>query len=347
MSTHGGNAVIPALLGILVVAIVGSTAALMLRPQSSSTPAADHETLVSEIRRLRAEVDGLRARVDEMPRLEDLWIDRTADSIDPAPEEARGPESRESPGANAAEAGERGRGRRGGELAQVRELTETENVEERLALARKMLEDENPMVQLAALRTLIQLAPTEAAAFIDRQIKELNDGDGDRRAQFLIARAVGMLGEVEGVNLSTELYRFYDQGDEQVRAAAARALERQGDVSLMQREISAILPDLNSSDDASRVRAIDRLGSTGSNLASSYLVPLLTDADSEVRLRTLDALRRTGDASTIDKIEPLLNDPVAYVRERAARAMESLRNPDRDRGRDRGFPDFGDFRGGR
>ena len=257
------------------------------------------------------------------------------DPARPAPED----EAREG---DRGDSERRQRGDWRGGFGAMGEMEGLETTEEKLALARSWLEDDNPMLRFAALRTLTELAPAEAAGAVLAIVESSAD---DRRGGWMASRAVAMLGDLESVSVQSELRQIYDTDNEDVRPSAARALEKQGDDSLMRREVTSATRGLAASDDGLRVRSIDDLGSTRSPLAVPHLMPLLADGNSVVRLRTLDALRQTGDESIIPQVEALLNDPVAHVRERAARTMESLREGNRGGDRRGGFGDM--FRGGR
>ena len=235
--------------------------------------------------------------------------------------------------------GRRGGGDRGfGGFDRARELREIEDPDERLAAALEMLEDDNPMVQIQALREILELDPQRAIDSVGELVAGI---EPNSRESFMAGRMVSLLGDVEGASPVRELYALYDSEDDGVRRAAAQALEQQGDVTLVQRELAGILPRLSSADESARLDALSEAGRLGSPLAVPSITPMLSDASSEVRLRALEALGRTGDVSHVDLVEPYLDDPVAAVRDRASRTLESLRNPDSG-----GF-DFGRGFGGR
>ena len=146
-----------------------------------------------------------------------------------------------------------------------------------------------------------------------------------------------MLGDAQGVSMNSELYSLYDSESGRVRSAAARALEDQGDDTLIQRELAKLTPGLSDADGGIRLRAVEDLGNSRSPAATDYLLPMLADSNSEVRFRTLEALRRTADESAIEQVQALLDDPIAHVRDEAARTLKSLREPDRGDTRGGGF----------
>jgi hypothetical protein len=348
---HGdaGNAALPALLmiGLIGLAVVSFGVVWLVKPQpQAETPQVFQSDTESKIDQLVAQLGQVQERLD---RLEKSAIARSEVS---EPIDVRVAEGEPSAGSELAasedstDEGDRregwGRGGFGRGDREVQELFAGAGTDsERLALAQELLQDDNPMVRYAALRTLAELSPAEAVTGVEELVASVGE---DRRAGWVASRAISLLGEVEGVAVDSTLYRIYDSADEDLRMSAARALEEQGDAGLMRQEVASVTSDLGSDDGGLRARAVDQLAATRSPLAVPHLLPMLSDSNSEVRLRTLDALRRTGDESQIETIKALLDDPVAHVRERAARTMESLREGD-DQDDDRGRR--GDFFRGR
>ena len=143
----------------------------------------------------------------------------------------------------------------------------------------------------------------------------------------MLGAAVGdALGNVEGYAVDSDLRRIYAENEMKgVPLAAARALDRQGDSSLIQLEVGRFTQMLQSDDHGIRMGGIGGLGETRSASAVPHLLPLLGDSDVQLRIRAVQALGQTGGASEIVAIEAMLNDSVGAVRDSAVEALAALR----------------------
>ena len=347
-AVEGSSSVAAMGMSAVALAAVGG---LWLMGPSSSTPTMNTETgevenLRSELADVRGDLADLREYVDRSSAIFDrpMRVEEPVAraEVDEESEDARGERSESDRG----DGGDRGGGRGGrgfmGMGDDARKLRELEDPAERLALALKILEDGDPFSATEAIRTLLELDPPKGWAAVQERVLAM--GDEDRRTSWMTTRMIGELGNLEGYSATSELVAMYDSESEDVRLAAARALEKQGDASLMQRELASYTAALGSSDVRERLGAIEDIGNTRSASAAPLLLPYLGDGDSETRIRALEALGRAGDDSYIKSVEALLDDPVAAVRDRAVRTIESLRTPISERSF-RG--DRGGFRGDR
>lgn len=205
----------------------------------------------------------------------------------------------------------------------VERLHDSEDVDEKYALVKKLLNSNYAWAQGEAILELLKFDP---AAGVKAIYTLLDTALDDPKGQFYAVHAVQSLGKLQGFPVSSDLYRFYESEVEGVSTAAAYALEQQGDSSLIERELNRFAGQLNTPDPRKRRQAIDCMGYTYSSRAVPYLLPLLKDPDPEIRIRALDALGLTIERSQITEIESMLNDPVAAVRDRAVIALENMHN---------------------
>lgn len=201
-------------------------------------------------------------------------------------------------------------------------LAQIEDPDERRALAERLLGHPSTFIQSQAIIAMLEFDP---AAGIAAVYGLLDAAQSDPKGPWSACIAVQSIGDIEGYSASADLYRFYESEIDGVPMAAARALERQGDPSLIDRELGRMALQLNATEPRDRLNAIRQMGETGSSRAVPHLLPLLSNRESEIRLRTLDSLGRSGNESTIPHIERMLNDPVAAVRDRAVLAIETIR----------------------
>jgi HEAT repeat protein len=300
--------------------------------------------LTKQLTAMSARVEDLEARVDLIARSNAVAAVR--DDVRASEVRAAGatPAAASSdPGAPAGgNANANGSNRFAG-FEEMRKLRDAPDDATRLALARQMLKEDNPMAVMSALRVLADLAPKEAMALVDQMVAKAGDPNDPNSWQ--VDRAIATLTDGKGAtglgtDLDAKLREWYSRGDADLKRTTARSLESRGDAGPMQQLVASYRSDLGSADMGKRTRAVDNLGRTRSKEAVPSLVPMLADDSPEVRLGALDALRRTGTDAAIASVQPLLNDPVAAVRDRATRTIESLRRGERE-------PDFrgGDFRG--
>ena len=183
-------------------------------------------------------------------------------------------------------------------------------------------ESTDPRVRFDELRRLASKDPARAAAGLLQFIEDTRDSE---RVLLQRLEAVTLLGELEGVGLWHELVDLYEREDAGVRRAAALALAKQGDDSLVERELTALEGELADADGGLRARAAESVAALSSPRAVPTLVRLLDDSNSDVRAHAVDGLWRAADPLALPEAERMLADPVAKVRERAERAVEALR----------------------
>lgn len=309
---------------LIIIVALGLLAAFggwwMLRGRSSSGSAfspseREWEDMRSELRGLRQEVEALRevqTRQDDFFRLPVREPVRAGDEGEPKKGKDKVEGSLDGSGIDAFKA----------DLADVKRLGLIEDEGEKRALAMKLLDSQSAYVRSEAILALLELDPAAGIAGIYGLLEMAGD---DPKGPWSASRAVESLGDLEGYSVTSDLYRMYESEVEGVAMAAARALERQGDATLIDRELSRLTQQLIGNDPRDRLDAIRRIGETRSPRAVPHLIPLLSSPDSETRIRALDALGVTGNESHIADIERMLNDPVAAVRDRAVRAMAYVR----------------------
>ncbi len=192
-----------------------------------------------------------------------------------------------------------------------------------------LLADDDPRARFEGLRLLATAAPNEALPELLAYVEDTRDAE---RAHLQRLAAVALLGELDGVPVRDELVALWEREEPGARHAAALALARQGDLTLVDRELFALRTDLADPDGGVRARAAERAGSFDSPSAVPVLLPLLDDLNSDVRANAIDGLWRAGDVGSLPELERMLADPVELVRERARRAIDSLRADDAARG---------------
>lgn len=339
-----GNVAVVALVVVCIASVVGLGAYVFLAPQPvASSQDAQH------IHALREQVSRLADRLESMERDMDMVLltSTLRREENPSPELAHATLPDDTAPANGAERAEPDSSNgRGGGRGNFTRLDDIEDPTLRLAKAREMADSGNPWDQMQAFSVLLELAPREAVDMVTAMVANMDPNSRmGRMAGFSVAR----LGDVEGIDISADLRKLYESESPDVKISAARALEKQGDNSLMRTEVASLSVNLSSQDGGLRGYAVEDLGRTGSALATPLLLPMLSDSNSEVRLKTLDALGRTANESVIPEVQALLNDPVERVRERAERTLSRLRDPEPSNPFDRMRGGFGggDPRGGR
>ena len=91
---------------------------------------------------------------------------------------------------------------------------------------------------------------------------------------------------------------------------------------------SSYTSDLGSKDLATRVRAIEFLGSQRDRSAIPGLIEALSDSEIEVRAKAAWALGMMQVKEAVDPIAALLNEPAARSRQSAANALMQIEEPD-------------------
>lgn len=187
------------------------------------------------------------------------------------------------------------------------------------------LASDDPRVRFEGLRLLAEAAPQEALYEIVAYVEDTRGAD---RAHLQRLSAVALLGELEGVTVAPQLTALYEADEPGVRRAAALALSRRGDETLVERELFDLRHELADPDGGVRARAAEQAAELASRSAIPVLLPLLGDSNSDVRAQAVDGLWRTADPSILPELERLLQDPVSLVRERAQRAIDALSSID-------------------
>jgi hypothetical protein len=289
-----------ALLAAMVASLVAGGVALVVAWEHFEAPPA---RVATPERGPSARLDEIDGRLDELSRrLDDFESLPLALDAPPFEGPQREEVERRSDVAAEPEAASADERERDSARSVVRRLARLDDPQERLALARELVQSTNPLEQLAGARVLAELAPAEAFGLVDGWLAEVRAGT---RSDWFVVDA-------------------------------ARALEEQGDPRCMESWVASLEPDRSASDVATRRRAVFKLGTTRSASVTPLLVSSLADASAEVRVAALDGLRTSGAPSAIAAVEPLLDDPVGAVRDRAVRTLETLRRrqeppPERER----------------
>lgn len=179
----------------------------------------------------------------------------------------------------------------------------------------------NPRERFEGLRLLAARHPREA---LPELLDFLEATRGSKPALLQRITAVGLLGELEGISTQAELFALYQEDEPGVRRAAAKALEAQGDASLVLRELDGLRAGLANPDGGLRARAAEETAQLASPVAIPALLPLLADENSEVRAHAIDGLWLADDPTLLPELQGMLADPVERVRERARRAIQAL-----------------------
>lgn len=187
----------------------------------------------------------------------------------------------------------------------------------------RLLASEDARLRFEGLRLLAAAAPEEALPEILDYLEETRDAE---RALLQRLAAVALLGELEELSVSPHLHALYGSEEDGLRRAAAMALARHGDETLVQRELIDLGQDLAHPDGGVRARAAEQAAELAGPSAIPVLLPLLQDTNSDVRARAVDGLWRSGDPAVLPELERMLEDPVALVRERARRAVDALKS---------------------
>ena len=191
--------------------------------------------------------------------------------------------------------------------------------------AREVLEDTlrdpEPVVRLAALRTLyaLELAKDEALARVVRE--RLEDEDANVRAEAALqcgpdgarvlegmvrsddhATAIAALRQLPREQLSLAIERT-KSSDAVFRAEALECIARVGGPSVLTRE--QLAGELEHTDTRVRCAAVRALGSSGDSEAPAELVRALHDPSRKVRVLASEVLGRSGDMA-VDAVLPIL-----------------------------------------
>jgi len=190
--------------------------------------------------------------------------------------------------------------------------------EARDELLRRGLEDDDPQVQQAALRTATRV---RATALYDAVATWLEGGTAARRA--LAAEALGALGDGRAAG---PLTRALGDTDPAVRAAAVVALGRLGGT-----EADVVLFDrTNDPESVVRLAAVRVLGTLGDPRSVFALLGALQDAVPAVRVAAVRALGMLRDPRAVRGITGLLRDPNTDVASAAIAALAALGPDARD-----------------
>ena len=195
------------------------------------------------------------------------------------------------------------------------------------ATTRRLLDSDDLRQRFIGLQRLAKEDPQRAVGEI---LAFIHAAESEERALLQRLAAVALLAELEGVHTGVELTTLYEAGDESLRRAAACALLRQGDATLVRRELNELAPALADPDGAIRARAVESVARLASSDGVPLLLSMLADPNSEVRAQAVDGLWLADDPTVIPEIEALANDPVERVRERVQRALSALRREGAD-----------------
>ena len=171
-----------------------------------------------------------------------------------------------------------------------------------------------------ALEVLIELDPQVAVLELRELIAQ---PDVDPRRLGVTPSMIVKLGGKDGALTNGDLASLFASGANDVRAAAASALEARGDASLVREFLAERSEVLAGRDDRSRVQALRELSALRSPATKQLIVSLLTDDSEEVRLQAVQSLgRHRCDPEVIDKLRPLLEDRSERVRRVTSRVVE-------------------------
>ncbi len=185
-------------------------------------------------------------------------------------------------------------------------------------LLRRGLDDEDPRVQRAALRTATRV---RAVGLADAVAASLEGGIPARRA--LAAEALGALGDPR---VAPALTRALGDTDPTVRTAAVVALGRLGGT-----EADVVLFDrTNDPETPVRLAAVRVLGTLGDPRSVFALLGALQDPVPEVRVAAVRALGALRDPRAVRGIVGLLHDPTPEVASAAVAALAALGPEARD-----------------
>jgi HEAT repeat protein len=88
----------------------------------------------------------------------------------------------------------------------------------------------------------------------------------------------------------------------------------------------AIMKYLNQDECPNYVFYIEALGSSRQEEALDYLYGLLSSPSEDIRIAVVNAIGNVGQKSSCDKIIPMLKDPVGHVRRTSARCLGEIKN---------------------
>jgi HEAT repeat protein len=185
------------------------------------------------------------------------------------------------------------------------------------------LKDPDVRIRLASLDVLEEMGPdaaSVAAAVIDAT------RDQNLFVRWAAARTIGKMGPVNVGRNVTELARLISDSDLDVRAVAARGLERYGPAA--KAAVPALTRAVTVGDAENRIGALRALQAIGPDAQSA--VPAITQAlsysDSRVRRTAAEVLGRFGPAarSALPALRQALSDSEAEVRQAASDALLSI-----------------------
>ncbi len=175
-------------------------------------------------------------------------------------------------------------------------------------------------VRLAALYVLETLA-TEAAPAAEAVVKVLQDTDPFVR--WAAVRTLGKMAPLEADKSVPGLAKLVDDENADVRLTALAALERFGPQAKV--AVPALRQAVNRKDPESRVAAIQALAAIGleARAAASELITALSAPEAEVRLAAAASLAKLGPLTprAEEALRKALNDPNGEVRLAASDAL--------------------------
>ena len=173
-----------------------------------------------------------------------------------------------------------------------------------------------------ALDVMMQLDPEAAVA----KLRELCAGEGATASSFEGGGAALRKMVKREVEVTTEdLQLFYASGAEDLRFAAAEALEERGNDSYVRQLLADPAAALAEQDEAVRLKALQDISAFQGPAARELVIEALSDKSERVRLQAVHGLaRRTDDESGTEELTALLEDPSEAVRQAAQRQLPRM-----------------------
>ena len=201
---------------------------------------------------------------------------------------------------------------------------------EQLARARAvLLGGETGQLAERALNILIELDPDAAVA----ELHGLASTTGaTQRELSTTGSMIERLSRSDGVVTDTDLVAFFDSGSNDVRLAAASALEARGDGSLVHTLLAEHVETLAGDDEPRRLEAARQVSTMQSPTATPAVVSLLSDENEEARLLAIQSLARNPrDVDVIAHLKPLREDSSERIRRDASRVSKAMERLERAR----------------
>jgi len=190
-----------------------------------------------------------------------------------------------------------------------------------LAALKELLNDPDLQLQFYSLMMLRSLKTPESPRWVEAYLStHLDKEDGSA------ANAIGTLGEIGDPGSIPVLREALRSKIEDIRLAAAQALQQLGDDGPARDYVAAMLRQFESPDGSLRKKAIEVISRFQSETGVPIFVRGLGDSNGDVRLQALWALSNLGNRDYLPLLQPLLNDPNPDVAQQAAQAVEGLKS---------------------